>query len=273
MAACCATPSRSTATIRYAAALLRGYAARLDEPLRVAIAGMVKAGKSTLLNAILGEEIAPTDTGECTRMVTWYRYGATPRGSRCTRSTASLASCRCAGSTAGSVSTSAGLPAEAVDRLVVDWPTASLRELTLIDTPGIASLSADVSARTTEFLTPDDAPSEADAIVYLMRHLHASDIHFLESFRDAVAGRSGTVNALAVLSRADEVGAGRIDSLISARDIADALPATTRRCASSPWRWSPSPGCSPRAPAPCASPSSPRCARWQRWTATSASGC
>ena len=46
---------------------------RLDEPLRVAIAGKVKAGKSTLLNALVGEELAPTDAGECTSIVTWYR--------------------------------------------------------------------------------------------------------------------------------------------------------------------------------------------------------
>ena len=37
--------------------------ARFDEPLRVAIAGKVKAGKSTLLNALVGEEIAPDRRG------------------------------------------------------------------------------------------------------------------------------------------------------------------------------------------------------------------
>ena len=40
---------------------------------------MVKAGKSTLLNAIIGEEVAPTDAGECTKVIIWYRHGATPR--------------------------------------------------------------------------------------------------------------------------------------------------------------------------------------------------
>ncbi len=35
---------------------------RLEGPLRIAMAGMVKAGKSTLLNAIIGEEIAPPPT-------------------------------------------------------------------------------------------------------------------------------------------------------------------------------------------------------------------
>ena len=48
---------------------------RLDEPLRVAVAGRVKAGKSTVINALVGERLAPTDAGECTKIVTWYRYG------------------------------------------------------------------------------------------------------------------------------------------------------------------------------------------------------
>jgi len=59
------------------AAVLQGTLDRLDGPLRVAIAGKVKAGKSTLLNALVGERLAPTDTGECTKVVTWYRDGHT----------------------------------------------------------------------------------------------------------------------------------------------------------------------------------------------------
>ena len=66
------------------ARLLHGQLVRLDEPLRVAIAGKVKAGKSTLLNALVGEQVAPTDAGECTRVVTWYRGRADARGSCCT---------------------------------------------------------------------------------------------------------------------------------------------------------------------------------------------
>ena len=38
----------------------------------------MKAGKSTLLNALVGEAIAATDAGECTRVVTWYVDGHAP---------------------------------------------------------------------------------------------------------------------------------------------------------------------------------------------------
>lgn len=202
-----------------ALAALDDLSARLGEPLRLAVAGIVKAGKSTLLNALLGEQIAPTDTGECTRVVTWYRYSDTPsitlhplrgkpRRLPVTRSNGKL------------VLDLGTLTPEEVERIDISWPSRVLRSLILIDTPGIASLSLDVSARSAAFLTPEDAPSSADAIVYLLRHLHPADVKFLEAFRDTAAGASKTVNAVAVLSRADEIGSGRIDSLLSARKVA-----------------------------------------------------
>jgi hypothetical protein len=52
---------------------------RLGEPLRVAIAGRLKAGKSTLVNALIGRRVAPTAAGECTRVVTRFRYGTADR--------------------------------------------------------------------------------------------------------------------------------------------------------------------------------------------------
>jgi hypothetical protein len=51
----------------------------LDGPLRVAVGGPVSAGKSTLLNALIGARVAPTDAGECTRILTWYGYGEVER--------------------------------------------------------------------------------------------------------------------------------------------------------------------------------------------------
>src|ERR1700733_6969979 len=52
---------------------------RLDEPLRAALPGTLKSGKSTLLNALVGEKVAPTDATECTRVVTWFSGSVGPR--------------------------------------------------------------------------------------------------------------------------------------------------------------------------------------------------
>lgn len=199
-------------------ARLREQIDRLDEPLRVAVAGKVKAGKSTLLNALVGEQIAPTDAGECTRVPTWYRNAASPRVTLIPHRGAprQLPLTRTEGRLEFDLHGSAS---DDVERLLVDWPSGGLRLTTLIDTPGIASLSTHISARTIALLTPKDRPSDADAVIYLMRHLHASDVRFLESFYDQVGTRA-VVNTVAVLSRADEIGAGRLDAMVSARQIA-----------------------------------------------------
>jgi hypothetical protein len=199
---------------------LRGQLDRLDEPLRVAVAGKVKAGKSTLVNALVGERVAPTDAGECTKVVTWYRDGRAPRVLMHPKDgpPTPLPVDRRDGAL---VLDLAGIPAERLDRLVVDWPAQTLRATTLIDTPGVFSTSEAVGRRTLAFLDPeDDTPTEADAVIYLMRHLHATDAAFLESFRDRAVARATAVNTVAVISRADEIAGGRIDAMFSARHIA-----------------------------------------------------
>lgn len=204
---------------RAALALIDELEVRLHEPLRVAVAGIVKAGKSTLLNALLGERIAATDTAECTRIVTWYRHSPTPSITMRLRdgSTVRMPIRRDGGLLVFDLG---GRTADDIEWLDVGWPLEGLSSLILIDTPGIASLSTGTSARTSRFLTPEDAPSAADVVVYLMRHLHSSDVTFLEAFRETAADAARSVCAVAVLSRSDEVGSGRIDSMISARRVA-----------------------------------------------------
>lgn len=68
-----------------ALAVLDDLDGRLAGPLRIAVAGMVKAGKSTLLNAIIGEEIAPTDAGSAPGLSPGTA-SATPQGSPSTLS-------------------------------------------------------------------------------------------------------------------------------------------------------------------------------------------
>lgn len=194
---------------------------RLGGALRIAIAGRVKAGKSTLLNALVGERLAPTDAGECTKLVTWYQHGLAYEvvAVGYDGESSPVPFRRVDGALSFDIDASR---LASIERIVVSWPTSALESITLIDTPGLASLSGENSLRTSEFLALDDnRPSDADAVIYLMRHLHRRDAEFLGSFMDRSVAGSSPVNAVAVLSRADELGAGRLEAMASARRIAD----------------------------------------------------
>jgi hypothetical protein len=220
--------AEAAATTPAAAEALATTRRRLEEPLRVAIAGKVKAGKSTLLNALLAEELAPTDAGECTRIVTWYRHSDRPEV--IVRPRTGPERRRPFDRSTGALQVDLGdLRPSDVEQLEVGWPTQRLSALTLIDTPGIASLSTDVSAETYRALTPEgDRPGQADAVVYLLRHAHGSDVRFLESFHDDELAHGTPMNAVGVLARADEIGSCTLDAMEVAGRVADRYRAEPR---------------------------------------------
>jgi replication fork clamp-binding protein CrfC len=200
---------------------LQRIGARLNEPIRIALAGTLKAGKSTLVNALVGEEIAPTDATEATRLVTRFRHGLTPkvtanhRGGR--RSNVPITRDP---HDRGLTFSFDGLDEDDIEDLDVQWPAAELIDTTIIDTPGTSSLSRDVSARTLRLLVPEDGVPRVDAVVFLLRTLNAADIALLRQIGELVGGSAGALGVIGVASRADEIGAGRIDAMLSARDVA-----------------------------------------------------
>jgi replication fork clamp-binding protein CrfC len=201
--------------------------ARLNEPIRIALAGTLKAGKSTLVNALVGQDIAPTDATEATRIVTWFRNGPTPKvtanhwGGRHSNVPINH-----------SLGPEGGLtfdfrtlnPADVVD-LDVEWPAEELADTTIIDTPGTSSLTRDASERTLRLLVPPDGVPRVDAVVFLLRTLNAADIALLKQIGHLVGGSTGALGIVGVASRADEIGAGRIDAMLSAADVANRFTA------------------------------------------------
>lgn len=201
-----------------AAAQVTAVRAALDEPIRVAVVGRVKAGKSTLVNALVGRKVAPTAASECTRVVTWYRYGAPDRAEVVlrdgTRRTLPFD---------GRLPDDLGVPVAQVDRVEVHLQAGALREVTIIDTPGLATTTAENEAATRRALLGAPAESagaperastaaatQADAVLFLFRDAERGDeVSFLEDFAQA-SGELGAsaVNALGLLAQADVFGEG-----------------------------------------------------------------
>ncbi|HKN54235.1 MAG TPA: GTPase [Amycolatopsis sp.] len=117
-----------------ASALVRDCLDRLDEPLRVGIAGAPGSGRTTLVTAL------------------------------------------------------------------EEWPSRALRELTFFDDP------------------PANVP--CDATVRLVRHLEPDELAAAHPSGGSAFARQTAVNSVLVLSRADDVGAGRIDALVTAKQLA-----------------------------------------------------
>lgn len=164
-------------------------AAAMAAPPRYLILGRAKAGKSTLVNALLRRRVAEVAVLECTDEVTVYAEGLPER------------------------------------REELDWPpagdggpgsgiclrrlsSAALRNLSLVDTPGLGTLDfrnrglVDRAGGLHREADPA-GPASVDAAVYVFDSLLRADE--VELLRGLGFGSPATVG---VLSRADEFGAG-----------------------------------------------------------------
>lgn len=207
-------------------ALVGTVRAKLQQPLQVTVAGSVSSGKSTLVNALLGQRIAAVDAGECTRVVTWFRWDHHERAEvqLVTGETYTVQLDR------GRLPASLGAPPDAVRRVVVHLSNAALSGLTLVDTPGLNTVTEVHEADTAAFLgvgaTKEAADTsiaigQADALVFLMPHLREADAAVLRGFRDLYSGTGlNAVNAVGVLSRVDRL-ARQGDPLAVAAPIAE----------------------------------------------------
>ncbi len=195
---------------------------RLGEPLRIAIAGRLKAGKSTLVNALIGRRVAPTEVGECTRIVTQFRYGPADRVDvvRKDHSRVSLPL-----DESGMIPQRLGVPRNEIAYVDVALTSNHLRDLMVVDTPGLASANTSVSAGARRFLfneAPIDediddesvgALSGAEAIIYVFtQSVRADDVAALEAFRSISARLSSNpINSLGLFNKVDKLAGGSAD--------------------------------------------------------------
>jgi hypothetical protein len=194
-------------------------AEQVEQPCVVAVVGRVKAGKSTFINALLGEDLAKVGTTETTATINYFRYGQPNRerpvrcywrNGQCTdESPAFLDALQ-----GNDVETLRR--AEGIDHLEYRLLNPYLERVTLVDTPGTGAVVDEHQARTAEFMQltsqlrerhnqeTQRLGSEADAVIYLVGPTaRSSDREFLDEFAQATGAQARALNAIGVLAKVD----------------------------------------------------------------------
>lgn len=216
--------------------LLQQSYQRLHEPMRVAIVGLIKAGKSTLMNALLGESVVATGAVEATFNVNWLKHGEKSRllvhfkneHPPEEKSFSQLA-------------TLTLRPDEHQDYLLsikyieVFHPNEILKILNIIDTPGLNSTYSDDSENTKQFLQmhgdklteiTQQQATNADAVMYLFSHsLGQLDADLVEQLQGPLVGNTTPINAIGILTKVDFYASDPnvTDPLATAHDVAQGL--------------------------------------------------
>ena len=193
--------------------------AQVDQPCVVAVVGRMKSGKSTFINALLGQDLAKVGVTETTATINYFRHGPTDAAKpvRCHWQNGSITEEDRAfldGLQGNDVETLRR--ASGIKHLEYHLLEPYLEHVVLVDTPGTSAVVDEHVQRTAEFLALQsrvrdrhDAEtrrlgSEADAVVYLVGQVaRETDQAFLQEFAEVTGGRSRALNAVGVLAKID----------------------------------------------------------------------
>lgn len=152
-----------------------------EEVFNLVVAGQFKRGKSTLINALLGESLLPSGVVPLTSAVTVIRSGKVPLATvelrTGERRTIELAALR-------DYVTERGNPGnvKGVERVVIDHPSPLLAGgVRLVDTPGIGSVYAHNTDETRKYLP------QADAVLFVAsvdQPVSRAELDFLAGVRE-----------------------------------------------------------------------------------------
>lgn len=190
---------------------------RVDQPCELAVVGRVKAGKSSFLNALLGEELALVGETEMTATINFFKYG-TPKdeehpvrvvwedGSEEWQTRAFLDSLQ--GNTKEVLDR-----ASKIDHLEYFVNNPILNNVTLVDTPGTGSIVDEHEDRTNDYLHAGkeqlrkkhneqsvNLKNRADAVIVITERVPTNETSTLVS---NLSMDTSAFNALGVMTKID----------------------------------------------------------------------
>ncbi len=198
---------KSTAHLAFALQRLR-LLESLDMRFTVAIVGQMRVGKSTLLNALIGENLAPTGVTETTATINWFRHG---QGDQCRKFRVHWTDGSTADLPLQKASEWIGTEENASKTRCLDFfaDTDFLRVANVVDTPGTRSVIEAHEKATQGFLAEklEEATlrygGSADAVIYAINPVgRESDRDMLQLFgeRTRLPGASA-YNSIAVVQK------------------------------------------------------------------------
>lgn len=198
----------------------------LDTPCELAVVGQVKAGKSSFINALLGEELAIVDVTEATATINYFRYGLVKDKSRPIKVIWNDG--REEWQTREFLDSLQGNTQEVleraskIDHLEYFIPNEEiLGNITIVDTPGTDSVVKEHSNRLADYLAQQNSwksnniKQRADAVIVLVGHVQRmGDEEVVNKFTDA----NNSFNFIGVMSKIDNEWEGRKQKEVSLKE-------------------------------------------------------
>jgi GTPase Era involved in 16S rRNA processing len=193
---------------------------KIDEPCVLAVAGRVKAGKSSFLNALLGKDLAKVGITETTATINIFKYGKPEDPEKPVKvvwenGISTYESLNFMDSLQGNDAATLKR-AEGIKWLEYILEDEILKDVTLVDTPGTDAIVGEDGdahqAVTEEFFNlrkkhrqeTEEQTNNADAVIYLIGHVaNKTGQSFLQDFKESSNGNSSSINAIGVISKID----------------------------------------------------------------------
>jgi hypothetical protein len=202
---------------------------QLDRPMRIAVIGRTKAGKSTLMNAFLGQRIVPMGVSELTYVVTRFTYSDRPvcKVSFFDGHDESWAISDLDRVVARDESRLEFL--RSIKSVAVGFPNDLLRQFEILDTPGLGSVHEHDEQNTLRVLGIDadevnrrtqTAVGDADAVLFSFK-IRPGEAEFSTLQRFESMAFMDPVNAIAILTQVDEYFPDVEEPFPAARKIID----------------------------------------------------
>lgn len=185
---------------------------KLDRPIRVALIGSIKAGKSTLVNSLLGKQIVPVGDMENTFNVSWLKYSDETYAEVHYKDgkNVKIALDEIEKFVARDMTRLEELTS--VKYVAIYLPYDWLKKIEIIDTPGFFSVYEGDSENTAKILlrhknelgeTTQQFANECDAVLCLFRNSMQQEIKEILVQRN-LEGHYSPLNTLGILTKIDE---------------------------------------------------------------------